>query len=85
MKYRILVGASVICWAVWLTLSDILFDKVLAPSYLQITFSRVTRYWFLLQKEEDRQLMKVGFIIIETAVMEIFARYGWRFSNRIAH
>jgi len=35
LKSQILVGASPICWAIWLTRNDILFDKILAPSYLQ--------------------------------------------------
>ena len=38
LKFHILVGASAICWAIWLTRNDIVFDKVLAPSYLQVLF-----------------------------------------------
>ena len=38
LKSKILVGASVICWVIWLTRNDIVFDKVLAPSYLQVIF-----------------------------------------------
>ena len=34
LKSHILVGASAICWAIWLTRNDIVFDKVGAPSYL---------------------------------------------------
>jgi hypothetical protein len=80
------VGASVICWAIWLTQNDIIFDKTTTPSYLQVIFkeSYWTRSWSLLQKEEDRQMMKMGCRNIETAVMEVFARHGWRFSNIIA-
>ena len=86
MKYQILVGASVICWAIWLTRNDIVFDKALAPSYLQVIFKGTywTRYQSLLQKEEDRQMMKIGCRTIEIATMEVFARHGWRFSNRLA-
>jgi hypothetical protein len=36
-----------------------------------------------LQKEEDRQMIMMGCRSIETTAMEIFATYGWRFSNRI--
>jgi hypothetical protein len=42
------------------------------------------KYWSLLQKEEDRQMIMMGCRSIETTAMEIFARHGWRFSNRIA-
>ena len=86
MKSQILVGASAICWAIWLTWNDIVFDKALAPSYLQVILKGTywTRYWSLLQKEEDRHMMKMGCRTIETAAMEVFARHGWRFSNRLA-
>jgi hypothetical protein len=86
LKSKILVGASAIYWAIWLTRNDIIFDKAVAPSYLQVIFRRT--YWIrslsLLQKEEDHPLMKMGCSTIETTVMEVFARHGWRFSNRIA-
>jgi len=86
LKSQILVGASAICWAIWLTRNDIVFDKVVAPSYLQAIFMGTywTRFWSLLQKEEDRHLMKMGCKTIETVAMEVFARHGWSFSNRLA-
>jgi len=78
-------GFSILCWVIWLTRNDIVFDKVLAPSYLQVIFKGTywIRFWSLLQKEEDRQMMKMGCRKIETTAMEVFARNGWRFSNRI--
>jgi len=33
LKSQILVGASSFCWAIWLTRNDIVFDKVVAPSF----------------------------------------------------
>ena len=38
LKSKILVGASAICWTIWLTQNDIIFDKAVAPSYLQVIF-----------------------------------------------
>ena len=38
LKSNILVGASVICWMIWLTWNGIVFYKILTPSYLQIIF-----------------------------------------------
>ena len=86
LKSKILVGASAICWVIWLTRNDIVFDKVLAPSYLQVIFRGTywIRFWSLLQKEEDRQMMKMRCRNIETTTLEVFVRHGWRFSNRIA-
>ena len=34
LKSQILVGASAFGWALWLTRNNIVFDKVLTPSYL---------------------------------------------------
>jgi hypothetical protein len=42
IKSQILIGASVICWVVWLTRNDIVFDKAIAPSYLQVIFRGLT-------------------------------------------
>jgi hypothetical protein len=86
LKAKIFVGASAMCWMIWLTRNNIVFNKAAAPSYLQVIFRGTywTRYWSLLQKEEDRQMIMMGCRSIETTAMEIFARYGWRFSNRIA-
>jgi hypothetical protein len=85
-KSQILVGASAICWALWLTQNDVVFDKATTSSYLQVIFEGTywTRYWTLLQKEEDHQFMKADCTTIETAAMEVFAGHGCHFSNRIA-
>ena len=85
MKSKILVGASAICWVLWLTRNDIVFDKAIALSYLQVIFKATywIRFWSLLQKEEDHHSVKIGCRTIETATMQVFARHGWRFSNRI--
>jgi len=71
IKSQIFVGASAMCWALWLTQNDVVFDKAVAPSYLQIIFKGT-----LLQKEEDRHIMKAGCRIIETTTIEVFARHG---------
>ena len=38
LKSQILVGASAICWAIWLTRNNIIFDKAATPFYLQVIF-----------------------------------------------
>jgi hypothetical protein len=38
IKSKIIVGASTICWAIWLTQNNIIFDKAVTPSYLQVIF-----------------------------------------------
>ena len=78
LKSKILVGASAICWAIWLTQNNIIFDKAAAPSYLQVIFRGPTGPGrdLLLQKEEDHQMMKMGYRNIETTAMEVFASHG---------
>jgi hypothetical protein len=87
LKSQIPVGVSAFCWAIWLTRNDIVFDKVVAPSYLQAIFRGT--YWIsfgsLLQKEEeDHHLVKMGCRTIETVAMDLFARHGLSFRNRLA-
>jgi hypothetical protein len=85
LKAKFLVGASAMCWVIWLTRNEVVFDKITVPSYLQVIFRGTywIRFWSLLQREEDSQTMKMGCRQIETNVMEVFARNGWRFSIRI--
>jgi hypothetical protein len=50
LKFKILVAAIAICWAIWLTRNDIIFDKATTPSYLQVIFKGTywIRFWSLL-------------------------------------
>src|SRR6266498_155983 len=79
LKLLILVGASSICWAIWLSRNDLVFDKGVVPSYMQVIFrgTHWIRFWSLLQQEEDRTVMKTSCRMLETMVMEIFAVNGW--------
>ncbi len=59
----ILVGASAICWALWLSRNNMLFDKSPSISYMQVIF-RAThwlRLWAQLQRyNEDGEFLKVA-------------------------
>ncbi|BAT10474.1 Os10g0352500, partial [Oryza sativa Japonica Group] len=82
----ILVGASAICWTLWLSRNDMVFDKSLSISYMQVIF-RAThwlRFWAQLQRrDEDGEFLKVACRKLETMVMQLYANYGWRFTNRL--
>ena len=86
-KYQALVGACAILWAIWLTRNDITFNCAQVFSSLQVLFRGTywIRFWALLQKEEERQLVLEGCRALECSAMEIFASNGWPFINRIAH
>ncbi|KAL6654526.1 hypothetical protein ACP70R_007991 [Stipagrostis hirtigluma subsp. patula] len=43
------------------------------------------RFWALLQRlEEDKDMIIKACQQLEVLAMQVFANYGWRFSNRIA-
>jgi hypothetical protein len=82
----ILVRASAICWALWLSRNDLVFNKSPSISYMQVIF-RAThwlRFWAQLQRcEDDGEFLKVACRKLESMVMQLFANYGWRFTNRL--
>jgi hypothetical protein len=83
-KSLILTDVSDVCWAMWLSRNDIIFYKVNPQLYLQIHF-RATywiRFWALLQKD-DKITISENCRVLESIAMEIFARNGWWFSNRL--
>jgi hypothetical protein len=82
----ILIGASAICWALWLSRNDMIFDKSPSVSYMQVIFEAThwLRSWALLQKcDEEGERLKVACRNLETTVMQLFTNFGCRFTNRI--
>ena len=53
-KNLILTGVSVVCWSIWLSRNDSVFDKLNTQSCLQLFFKAThwIRFWTLLQKQE---------------------------------
>ena len=85
LKNQILLGAVALCWAMWLNRNDVVFNNAKTNTFLQVIF-RATywiRHWSLLSKEEERPIFKNGCQILETVIMEVFAKFGWKFRNRI--
>jgi len=85
-KYLIITGVSALCWAIWISRNDLVFDKVPMLTYLQVLFrgTHWLRHWAQLQKSEDAgELIKSACRHLETVAMEIFAHFGWKFTNRI--
>jgi len=42
LKSLILVGATSMCWAIWLSWNKLVFDKGLVPSYMHVLFRGYT-------------------------------------------
>jgi hypothetical protein len=86
MRKLILVGIGAILWGIWLSRNDVVFDKRQVLSYMQVIYRAThwTKTWAIFQKEEDRQKLQDACRLLEIVTMEIFARHGWRFSNRLS-
>jgi len=84
LKRQLLVGASALCWAIWLNRNEVVFNRT-TPNSMQVIFRGTywRRSWSLLSKEEERSNLKINCRKLEITVMELFNKFGWKFSNRI--
>ena len=87
LMYKILVGASAVCWAIWLSRNNMVFNNSRVATSLQVIFrgTHWIRFWALLQKENERPQVTLGCRVLETTAMEFFASNGWSFSYRISN
>ena len=80
----LLTAASALCWAVWITRNEVVFDKCRPKSLLQLLFKGThwLRQWARLQRCDDRQdqLILAG-QHLETSALHFFGSNGW-LSNR---
>ena len=85
-KSLIMAGVVALCWAIWLSRNDLVFEKCSLKTYMQVLYrgTHWCRFWAQLQKhEEDRTVVKEACRALETTVMQVFASFGWRFSYRL--
>jgi hypothetical protein len=65
-KYNLLLltAAAALCWAIWLTRNEVVFDKCRSKTFLQVLFKGTywLRHWTSLQRHDDQrdQLVQVG-------------------------
>ena len=86
LKRQLLVGASALCWAIWLNRNDVVFDKSPTKTYLQVLYRGT--HWLrfraqLQRRDEDKEAIPKACQTMEVLVVQLFAKHGWRFSNRI--
>ena len=76
----ILVGVAAICWVLWLNKNDVVFQNLMANSYLQVIFRGTfwIRQWSLLSKEEEGKMMKQGCSLLEGVALQLFGSCGWK-------
>jgi len=85
LRKHFLVGVAAMCWAIWLSRNDVVFNQKQPNSYLQVIFrgTHWARSWSQLAKEEEKVHVKSNCRVIEGLVMELFAKKGWNFRQRL--
>jgi hypothetical protein len=73
-----LIGLAAVCWTLWISRNDLVFQKSYHKSILQVIF-RATfwiRSWSILSKHDGRNVLKDGCRALEAAALEIFRSLG---------
>ena len=85
IRKQLLIGATTMCWAIWLSRNEVVFQRRYRNSYLQVLFRRTywARFWLQLSEEEEMQLVKSNCQRLEEVIMELCTKWGWNFGNRI--
>jgi hypothetical protein len=82
----LLVRMGAMFWSIWLSQNNIVFNKTLISSYMQVIFRATywTRTWSVFQKEEHQVFLHTACRWMKTLTMDIFAKHGWWYSNRLS-
>jgi len=89
-KYNslLLSAASALCWAIWITRNEVVFDKCRPKSFFQVLFrgTHWLRQWARLQRHDDlrNQLILVR-QLLESPALQFFGSNGWLSSRHIGH
>jgi hypothetical protein len=81
----VLIGMAALCWALWISRNDLVFQKSQYKSILQVIFRGKfwIRSWSVLSNEDGRSILKHGCRELEAVALEIFHMYGWNALKRI--
>lgn len=80
LKSHVLLGAAATCWSLWLYRNNVVFDKKVISSHLQVIYSLIhwLRIWAILQKPDSRDMVVAACQHLEKVVKEFFTQgYGW--------
>jgi hypothetical protein len=86
LKELFCVGLTAMSWSIWLNRNDMVFNRSKPNTFMQVIFGATywTRTWSLLFKDKDvRANLKNACRLLETVVMEVYANFRWKFSNKI--
>ena len=85
LRTKILLGAAALCWAIWFSRNDMVFNRFLSNSFKENLFRGIywIRCWAKLSTEDDKEILEAGCRKLEAFVLEFFGGFGWRARYRI--
>jgi hypothetical protein len=68
----VLIGMAALCWALWISRNDLVFQKSQYKSILQVIFRGTfwIRSWSVLSKQDGRAILKDGCHALEAMALE---------------
>jgi hypothetical protein len=86
-RKHVLLGVAAVCWAIWLSRNDSVFQRSKPCSCLLVIFKSAfwIRSWSILTKEQERRCLMVGSRCLETTALEIFNKFCWNSLRRITN
>jgi hypothetical protein len=86
-RKHVLIGIAAICWAIWLSRNNSIFQRSKPCSCMQVIFKSAfwIRSWSILTKEEEQRCLLFGSRCLETMALEIFNKFGWNSLRRITN
>jgi hypothetical protein len=83
---QFLLGVATLCWTNLLDRDDMVFNNVKSNTFMQVIFrtNYLIHTWSQLHKaQEAREMLKKGCRFLKRVMMEVFAKFGWKFVDRI--
>jgi hypothetical protein len=83
----VVIGVAALCWAIWISRNDLVFNKSQYVSTLQVVFRGVfwIRSWAILSKDDGRNSLKAGGLLLESVALAFFHGSGWNTLKRIVN
>jgi hypothetical protein len=85
-RARIRIGVSALCWSLWTSRNDIIFNKQTGTNFLQVIrrAAHWIQQWAYLLPEDQRETMATGCNRLLTVTHDFFfLAIGWRHTRRI--
>ena len=87
VRNEVIVCLAAMCWALWSSRNDVVFNRLNTNSFVQVILEGRTRSGTdlsYLKRKREREASKEGCRLLEVMVMEVFGQMAWRHQRRIA-